>query len=92
MVKVKYKYNPIVEEIFLYKRKKQELVVTASYAYGNIVCFDLNGTYVDNWVSGYFKETKSFKKVGTLIKPRWDKYKLSWALCERKIKRNISHE
>lgn len=75
---VKYEYNPMVDELYLLKHKGVKHVVIADYNYGHIICFNPDGAYIHDWVSGYFEENKNFKKIGTLIRPRWDKYKKVW--------------
>jgi len=76
---VKSEYNPIIEETYLLNRRGSHVVV-AGYSYGYIVCFSLSGEYVHNWSSAFFKESKEFRRIGKISRPRWDIYEKKWVL------------
>lgn len=65
------KYSP---EIFDLELLDNKYVVITDYYWGNITCYDVNHVYITNWPSGFY-ESPRLKKIGTLVRPRWQKFK-----------------
>ena len=75
----KFEFNPIVEEIFIHKG----VLATAIESYGHVVLFDMKG----NFILDEEKPWNSRKRIGRIIKPRWDKYYQKWQLLESRVRK-----
>lgn len=73
----KFEFNPIITDIFLYKNNP----VMIDYFLGKFIIFKLSGEYFITLDS-----MPRIKKIGKIIIPSWDRYKLSWVLIERGVK------
>ena len=74
----------MLQRFFLYANR----LVTAYHAYGNTIVCTIKGEYINSWESAWLDcdiEPGVLKKLGIMIIPKWDKFRLDWVLDERKL-------
>ena len=86
----RYVYNPEIEYIYLYKGQP---VIMDDPAYGYVTIWTLNRKFIDA-VSQYTDEIEKAynRKLGKIIRPRWDKQVQTWETVRRgltKHERNL---
>lgn len=75
----RYKYKPDIVDLYIVRKgKHKDKIVTADFAYGHTLMFDINGNYVWDYNGGYFDGDNYLRQVGKIIKPKWERYVLKY--------------
>lgn len=82
----RYVYNPEIKEIFLYKGTP---VIINDPSYGHVFITDLKDSLID-CPEQYDDDVQEAlnKRIGRIIKPRWDKEIQIWQTVRRGLTRN----
>lgn len=82
----RYVYKPEIKEIYLWKDTP---VVIEDPSYGHVSIWTLDGKFID--APGQYEDEVSEawnKKIGKIIKPRWDKEVQVWQTVQRGLIKN----